>query len=80
MKALQVKMPDQSYQKLSILAAHAAQSVDEFAARKLEEFLHAVDDFTELERRAQRGDINKFQAAMAKVAAAPAVAGDELPD
>ena len=80
MKALQVKMPDQAYQKLSVLAAHEAQSVDEFAARKLEEFLHAVDDFTELERRAQRGDINKFQAAMAKVAAAPAVAGDEPPD
>ena len=43
MKALQLKMPDQAYQKLSVLAAHDAQAVDEFAARKLEEFLLAVE-------------------------------------
>lgn len=80
MKALELKMPDQAYQKLSTLAAHDAQSVDEFAVRKLEEFLHAVDDFAELERRAQRGEVQKFKAAMAKVPAGLPLAGDELPE
>jgi len=54
--------------------------VDEYALRKLEEVVCAIDDFAELERRAGRGSLEKFRAAMAKVPSAPPLPGDELPD
>jgi len=79
MKAIELKMPDEFHQKLSKLAAHAHQPVDAFALRKLEELIHAVENFSELERRARRGDREKFRAAMAQVPNVPPMPGDELP-
>lgn len=79
MKAIELKMPDEVHQKLSILAAREHQPVDAFALRKLEELLGAVDHFSELERRAQRGSREKFRAAMARVPNALPMPGDELP-
>jgi predicted DNA-binding protein len=80
MKAIELKMPDEVHQKLSSLAAHEHQPVDAFALRKLEELIQAMESFSELERRAQRGDRKKFEAAMAKVPNVPPMPGDELPN
>ncbi len=79
MKALELKMPDETYRKLADLAAHDAQAVDEFAVGKIEQFLRAAEDFAELERRAQRGDPARFATAMQRVPAIPPMAGDEMP-
>jgi hypothetical protein len=79
MKAIELKMPDEVHQKLSQLAAHEHEPVDAFALRKLVELIRAVDNFSELEHRAQRGSREKFDAAMAKVPKAPPMPGDELP-
>ena len=78
MKAIQLNMPDDVYEKLEDLASHDHQSVPAFALRKLEEFARAFEDFKELERRAQRGNLQKFQEAMAKVPNVPPMPGDEL--
>jgi predicted DNA-binding protein len=80
MKAIELKMPDEVHQKLSNLAAHEHQPVDAFALRKLEELIRAVEGFSELERRARRGDRAKFEAAMAKVPNVPPMPGDEWPE
>jgi hypothetical protein len=78
MKAIELNMPDDVFEKLENLASHDHQSVNAFALRKLEEFARALQDFRQLERRAQRGSREKFQAAMAKVPNAPPVPGDEI--
>jgi hypothetical protein len=80
MKAIELKMPDKVYRRLADLAAQDRLAVDEFALRKLEALVRALEDFAELERRARRGSFAKFKAAMAKVRKAPPIAGDELPD
>jgi predicted DNA-binding protein len=80
MKAIELKMPDEVYQKLASLAARENQPVDAFALRKLEELIQAFEGFSELERRAQRGDRERFKQAMAKIPEASPVPGDELPD
>ena len=79
MKALELEMPDEIYRKLERMAANDHQQIDAFARRKLEELVTAVDSFGELERRAQRADRSKFEAAMTKVSAATPMVGDELP-
>ena len=78
MKTIELKMPDDVYEKLKSLASHDHQSVNAFALRKLEEFARAFEDFRQLERRAQRGNREKFQSAMAKVPNVPPMPGDEL--
>ncbi len=78
MKAIELNMQDDVYEKLENLASRDHESVNVFALRKLEEFARAFEDFRELERRAQRGSREKFQAAMAKVPNVPAVPGDDL--
>jgi predicted DNA-binding protein len=78
MKAIELNMPDDVYEKLENMASHDHQSVDVFALRKLEEFARAVENFRELERRAQRGNRKKFEAAMDRVPNVPAAPGDEL--
>ena len=78
MKAIELNMPDDVYEKLENLASHDHQSVNVFALRKLEEFARAFEDFRELERRAQRGNRQKFEEAMAKVPKVPPMPGDEL--
>ena len=78
MKAIELNMPDEVYKKLESMALQDHQSVNAFASRKLEEFAHAVEDFKELERRAQRGNREKFESAMAKVPNAAPMPGDEL--
>jgi len=78
MKAIELNIPDEVYEKLESLASHDHQSVNVFALRKLEEFARAFEDFKELERRAQGGNREKFRAAMAKVPSAPPMPGDEL--
>lgn len=78
MKALELNMPDDVCEKLENLASHDHQSVNAFALGKLEEFARAFEDFRELERRAQRGSREKFQAAMAKVPKIPPMTGVEL--
>jgi hypothetical protein len=78
MKAIELNIPDDVYQKLEVLASHDHQSVNVFALRKLEEFARAFEDFRELERRAKRGNREKFEAAMAKVPNSPPVPGDEI--
>jgi hypothetical protein len=80
MKAIALNLPDEVYEKLQNLASQDHQSVDVFALRKLEEFSRAVEDFRELERRAQRGSRKNFESSMAKVPNAPPVSGDELGD
>ena len=79
MKAIELKMPDMVYRRLSDLAALDRLAVDENALRELEELVRAFEDFTELERRARRGSFAKFKAALAKVRKVPPTAGDELP-
>jgi hypothetical protein len=61
------------------MASNDHQQVDEFALRKLEELVRAVDHFAELERRARQGSMAKFRAAMNKVPNGEPMAGDELP-
>jgi predicted DNA-binding protein len=78
MKAIELKMPDEVYQKLENLASQDHQSVSAFASRKLEEFARAVEDFKALERRAQGASREKFEASMAKVPNVPPVPGDEV--
>jgi hypothetical protein len=78
MKAIELNMQDDVYEKLENLASRDHESVNVFALRKLEEFARAFEDFRELERRAQRGSREKFEAAMAKVPNGPPVPGDEL--
>ncbi len=78
MKAIELNMPDEVYQKLEHLASHDHQPVNVFALRKLEEFTRALEDFAKLERRAQSGDREQFEKAMAKVPNLPPVPGDEL--
>ncbi|HEY1787825.1 MAG TPA: hypothetical protein VGJ73_06700 [Verrucomicrobiae bacterium] len=78
MKAIELNMPDEVYQKLEHLASEDHQSVNAFALRKLEEFARAVEDFKELEHRAQRGNRKKFEGSMARVSNIPPVPGDEL--
>ena len=77
MKAIELNMPDDVYEKLENLASYDHQSVNVFALRKLEEFARAFEDFRELEQRAQRGSREKFEAAMAKVPNVPPMPGDE---
>ena len=79
MKAIELKLPDDVYQKLRNMASNDHQQVDEFALRKLEELVRAVDHFAELERRARQGSMAKFRAAMNKVPNGEPMAGDELP-
>ena len=55
MKAIELNMPDDVYEKLENLASHDHQSVNVFAMRKLEEFARSFEDFRELQRRAQSG-------------------------
>jgi plasmid stability protein len=78
MKAIELNLPDEVYEKLRSLAADDHQSVNALASRKLEEFARACEDFRELERRAQRGSREKFQSAMAGVPNVPPLPGDEL--
>jgi hypothetical protein len=78
MKAIELNIPDDVYEKLENLASHDHQSVNAFAVRKLEELARAFEDFRELERRAQRGKREKFEAALAKVPNVSPVPGDEL--
>jgi predicted transcriptional regulator len=78
MKAIELKMPDEIFQKLENLASQNHQSVNVFASRKLEEFARAVEDFKELESRAQRASREKFESSMAKVPNVPPVPGDEV--
>jgi hypothetical protein len=78
MKAIELNVPDDVYQKLESLASHNHQAVNVFALQKLEEFARAVEDFKELERRALEGSREKFQAAMAKVPNIPPTPGDEI--
>jgi len=80
MKAIELKMPDEVYQKLESMASHDHQQVDVFALRKLEELVRAVENFAELEHRAKRGSMEKFRAAMAKVPNGAPMPGDELPE
>jgi predicted DNA-binding protein len=79
MKAIELEMPDELYRKLERMASHDHQRVDTFARQKLEELVGAVENFAELERRAKRGDVDRFRAAMAKVPNALPMPGDELP-
>jgi hypothetical protein len=78
MKAIELNMPDEVYEKLKGLASNDHQSVSAFALRKLEELTRAFEAFGELERRAQRGDREKFREAMAKVPKVRPMSGDEL--
>jgi predicted DNA-binding protein len=78
MKAIELNMPDEVYEKLENLASHDHQSVHAFALRKLEELAHAFEHFRELERRAERGDRQKFEEAMTKIPNVPPMPGDEL--
>jgi predicted DNA-binding protein len=78
MKAIELNMPDEVYRKLENLASQDHQSVNAFALQKLEEFAQSVEDFEELERRAQRGNRRDFDSSMARVPIVPPLAGDEL--
>ena len=80
MKSIELKMPDEVYQKLENMASHDHQQVDAFAVRKLEELVRAVENFAELEHHAKRGSMEKFRAAMAKVPNGAPTPGDELPE
>lgn len=78
MKAIALGMPDDVYRKLERLASHDHQRVDAFARQKQEELVGAMESFAELERRAKRGNMDKFRAAMAKVPNVQPMPGDEL--
>ena len=78
MKAIELNMPDEVYERLESLASENHQTLNAFASRKLEEFARAFQDFKELERRVHRGNREAFQVSMAKVPKVPAVLGDEL--
>jgi hypothetical protein len=78
MKAIELNMADEVYRKLENLASQDHQSVSVFALRKLEEFARAVEEFKDLERRAQRGNRGRFESSMAKVPGVPPVPGDEI--
>jgi predicted DNA-binding protein len=77
-KTVELNMPDEVYRKLENLASQDHQPVNVFALRKLEELARAVEDFKELERRAQRGSCEKFESSMAKVPNIPPMPDDEL--
>jgi hypothetical protein len=77
MKAIELNLPDDVYEKLENLASNDHQSINVFALRKLEECARAFENFRELEQRAQRGTREKFEASMAKVPNVPPTPGDE---
>ena len=58
MKAIELNLPDDVYEKLENLASHDHQSVNAFTLRKLEELARAFEDFRELERRAKMSHSN----------------------
>lgn len=78
MKAIELNVPDEVYQKLETMASHDKQPVNVFAVRKLEELARALDQFQDLEKRAQAGERARFANSMAKVPKVPPVPGDEL--
>jgi predicted DNA-binding protein len=78
MKAIELKMPDELYERLASLASHDHQSVNVFAQQKLEEFARASADFQELVLRAQRGNRKSFESAMASVPNVQPMPGDEI--
>ena len=80
MKAIELNVPDDVFRKLEDLASHEHQQVDAFASRKIEELVRAIEDFAQLEHRSQRGSMERFRAAMAKVPDKPPMPGDELPE
>ncbi len=73
MKAIEINMPDEVYQKLENLASQDHQSVNAFALRKLERI---PPMFSRISRssneRAQHGNREEFVTSMAKVPNAPA--------
>jgi hypothetical protein len=77
MKAIELKLPEDIYEKLESMASHEHQPVNAFAPRQLEELVCAFEDFRELERRARRGNRDQFQAAMAQVPNLPPMPADE---
>jgi hypothetical protein len=78
MKPIELNIPYEIYRKLENLASQDHQSVSAFASRKLEEFARAVEDFNELERRANRANREKFESSMANVPNVAPVPGDEV--
>jgi hypothetical protein len=78
MRAIELNMSDEVYKKLETMALHDKQPLEVFAVHKLEELARALDDYQELERRANAGDRRKFSEAMAKVPKSAPVKGDEF--
>jgi hypothetical protein len=78
MKAIELSLPDDVYEKLKELASDDHQSIQRFAIQKLAEMTQAAQDYRELEQRALQGNRSAFAASMAKVPHTPAVPGDEL--
>lgn len=76
---LRFELPDALLRKLTDLAAQHGQPLEQFAIAALQDYVRTATEFGGLERRARRGDREKFRAAMAKVPNVPPMPGDELP-
>lgn len=78
MSNLRLRLPESLHQAAREMAAKDNISINQFISLALAEKLSALMTEDHLRQRAQRGDRDKFERAMAKVAKVKPVEGDEL--
>lgn len=78
MSHLRLRLPESLHQAAREMAAKDNISINQLISLALAEKLSALMTEDHLNQRGQRGNRNKFERAMAKIAKAKPVAGDEL--
>ena len=78
MTTISLRLPDSLHEAVRELAQQDGSSINHFVTLALAEKVAALTTETYLEQRAQRGDADKFRAALAKVADVPPAEEDTL--
>ena len=78
MTTISLRLPDSLHEAVHELAQQDGSSINHFVTLALAEKVAALTTETYLEQRAQRGDADKFRAALAKVADVPPAEEDTL--
>lgn len=78
MTTISLRLPDSLHEAVRELAQQDGSSINHFVTLALAEKVAALTTETYLEQRAQRGDAEKFRAALAKVADMPPATEDRL--
>ena len=79
MTALSLRLPQSLHQKVSELAEREGISINQLISSAVAEKMSALMTEDYLEARAARGSRQKFETVLAKIAAVPPDASDELP-